>query len=69
MDARAERTRVTAGRVVERLAAQGFADPRDVATWDAKKITIRDASELTPEQAATVAEVKHVVTQYARRSR
>lgn len=52
-------TGVVARQVAERLAAIGFADPRDVVTWDAHSITIRDSSELTPEQAAAVSEIKY----------
>ena len=59
---RSERTGIEADHVLQRLAAVGLADPRDVVTWSSSGVTIRDSAELTPEQAATVAEVTHRVT-------
>lgn len=59
---RAERTKINADMVLRRLAALGLADPRDVVEWDEGDVTLRDSSELTVEQAATVAEVRRVVT-------
>jgi phage terminase small subunit len=48
---------VKAGRVLEELKRIGFSDLRDYVTWGPGGITLRASSELTPEQAAAVAEV------------
>jgi phage terminase small subunit len=55
---RSERTRVTTDDVLLRTAAPALVDPRSVVTWDKDGAIVRDSTELTPEEAATVAEIK-----------
>ena len=54
---RAERTEITADRVVTELAKIAFADPRDLMEWGPNGVALKDSSTLTEEQAAGVAEV------------
>ena len=54
---RAERTEITADRVVTELAKIAFADPRDLMEWGPNGVALKDCSTLTEEQAAGVAEV------------
>lgn len=60
--ARSKRTQVTADAVVERLAVVGFADPRDVVRWGPWGVEVHESDDLTPEQAAAVAEMTYRVT-------
>ena len=55
--ARAERTRVTADRVVKELAKVAFGDPRRLLTWGPKGIELRDSQALTEAEAALVSEI------------
>jgi len=57
MKARSERTRVTAGRILEELACLAFADLRDVADWGPEGVVARPAGALSREAARAVAEV------------
>lgn len=59
---REERTEVTADRVIEELAAVGFAKITDYASWDTKKgIVITDSKALSDAQAAGILEVTPVL--------
>jgi len=55
--AAAEKNAVTVERVVAELAKIAFASADDFFDWGPDGVTIRDKSELTPEQRAVVAEV------------
>lgn len=63
MDARSERTQVTADRVLQELARIGFADPRMVMSWGPNGVVLRDSSELTEDEAAIVSEVSETRTE------
>ncbi|AIB11794.1 hypothetical protein ABAZ39_07230 [Azospirillum argentinense] len=54
---RAERTNVTADRVLQELARMGLADLSDLAEWDAGTVRLRSSSELPPDLSAAVVEV------------
>ncbi len=63
---RVARLATTADDVVKKLVADAFADPRDVVTWTDEGVTLIDSADLTPEQAATIAEIKVVETKYGK---
>lgn len=63
MDERAERTKVTVDRVVTELARIGFADIRKIVAWDGNSVRVRPADELTPDDAACIAEIQELVTE------
>lgn len=54
---RAERTGITADRVLAELANIAFADPRDLMEWGPDGVTLKDSASLTAGQSASVAEV------------
>lgn len=59
-EAQAERRRqlgITEDRVLREYAKIAFADARDYMSWGKGGVILLDSSELTPEQAAAVAEV------------
>ena len=62
MAKRAERTQVTADRVVEEFAKIGFANSCDFFDWGPDGITVKGKADLTPEQQAAVAEVSQTTT-------
>lgn len=53
----AEKTGITAERVLNELALIGFSDPRAVMDWDCTAVTLKRSKDLTRDQAAMVAEV------------
>lgn len=55
---RSAKTGITAERVVQEIARIAFADPRDVAQWDALQVRARDSDELTDDAAAAISEIK-----------
>ena len=57
MAERAARTRITADRVLKEYARIAFADIRSYTKWNANSITLRDAKELSEDDAAAIAEV------------
>ena len=60
--ARAERTRVTADKVVTELAKVAFGDPRRLLSWGPGGVVLRDSAELTEAEAALVSEVSETRT-------
>lgn len=58
MRQRGERNGVMAERVVQELARMGFADVRDVASWDEKGITFKASADLTEDAARMIQSVK-----------
>lgn len=56
-EARAQRTEVTADRVLQELALIGFSDPRALMTWGAGGVILRESTELTDAEAALLSEV------------
>ena len=54
---RAERTEVTADRVVTELAKIAFADPRDLMEWGPDGLVLKDCRTIPDAAAATVSEV------------
>ena len=59
---RAQRTRVSADRVITELAKVAFGDPRRLFSWGPGGIDLRDSSELTEAEAALVSEVSETRT-------
>ncbi|MCH6587819.1 MAG: terminase small subunit, partial [Proteobacteria bacterium] len=59
---RAQRTRVSADRVVTELAKVAFGDPRRLFSWGPGGIELRESSELTEAEAALVSEVSETRT-------
>jgi len=61
---RAERTKITADRVLQELARVAFSNIKDFVTFDSDGIVrIKNSEDLTPEQAACIAEVTQVYTE------
>ncbi len=56
-NARAERTEITADKVLKELALIGFSNMADYAKWAGEGAYFYDSDDLTREQAAAVAEV------------
>ncbi len=61
--ARAERTRVTADKVVKELAKVAFGDPRRLLSWGPGGVILRESSDLSEADAALVSEISE--TRYA----
>ncbi len=59
---RAQRTRVSADRVVTELAKVAFGDPRRLVSWGPGGVELRESSELTEAEAALVSEVSETRT-------
>ena len=59
---RSARTGITADRVIKEIARIAFADPRAVMSWGPNGVTLRESSELSDDEAATVAEVAETWT-------
>lgn len=59
---RACRLRVTQDRVVQELAAIGFASMADVCRWSGDSLELLDSALLTTEQAAAIAEITETTT-------
>jgi len=59
---RAQRTRVSADRVVTEIAKVAFGDPRRLFSWGPGGIELRESSELTEAEAALVSEVSETRT-------
>jgi phage terminase small subunit len=59
---RAQRTRVSADRVVTELAKVAFGDPRRLFSWGPGGVELRESSELTEAEAALVSEVSETRT-------
>jgi len=57
MNARAERTEITADKVLKELGLIGFSNMADYAKWAGEGAYFYDSDDLTREQAAAVAEV------------
>ena len=55
--ARAARLGITTDRVLEELAKIAFSDIRQVATWTARDLTLKPASELSHDQSAIVSQI------------
>ena len=60
--ARSERTRITADRVLHELAAVAFARLSDVCTWSAAGPRLRPSGKLSDDAAAAVQEVSETAT-------
>ncbi len=64
MKERAERTEVTADKVVMELAKIAFSDMKKFATWGKNGVTLNDSGGLSEEDAACVSEVSETETQH-----
>lgn len=58
--ARAERTHVTAARVIEQYRRIGFSDIRHFVMWDKNGVTLRPHTSLRDEDASAIAEVRPI---------
>jgi phage terminase small subunit len=56
-DARAERLRITADRVLPELARIAFAEIGRLAEWGPDGVTLKPRREITPDDAAAIAEI------------
>lgn len=54
---RSRRTGITQDRVLRELAKISFAKMTDFADWDENGVRFKDSSELSPEDAACIAEI------------
>lgn len=61
---RSKRTEVTADRVLQELARIGFADVRNLFTWDADRTAFVPSEDLTEDEAAAIAEVQSETTTF-----
>ncbi|MCH8809873.1 MAG: terminase small subunit [Proteobacteria bacterium] len=61
-ETRAQRTRVSADRVVTEIAKVAFGDPRRLFSWGPGGVELRESSELTEAEAALVSEVSETRT-------
>ena len=59
----ATKLEITQERIAREYARLAFSDPRQVMTWGPDGVTLRPSSELTADEAATVAEVSQTVTE------
>ncbi len=59
---RAERTRVSADKVVKELAKVAFGDPRRLLSWGPDGVILRESSELSEADAALVSEISETRT-------
>ncbi|MCH8000595.1 MAG: terminase small subunit [Proteobacteria bacterium] len=59
---RAQRTRVSADRVITEIAKVAFGDPRRLFSWGPGGVELRESSELTEAEAALVSEVSETRT-------
>ena len=57
MEKRAQRTEITADRVLQELARIAFNDISELTTWSESRTRLMDSSTLTKDQTASVAEV------------
>ena len=64
MERRSERAEITADMVLRELAKIGFSSLRDFVAWGPQGVILKASSELTPEQAACVAEVSQTLTEH-----
>jgi phage terminase small subunit len=62
MNARSQRTEITADRVLEELAKLAFSDMRDFAKWSEAGVTLISSDQLSAEAAACVSEVSQTIT-------
>ena len=62
IEARSERTEITADQVLEELAKIGFANSGDFFEWGPDGIKVKPQADLTSEQQAAVAEVSETKT-------
>jgi len=59
----AERTAVSAERVIREYARLAFVDPRSIFTWGPGGVAVKDSAELSADDAVCVLEVSHEVTE------
>ena len=62
MARREVRTEISQDLVLEELRCIAFGDLRDAVDWGPGGVTLKSSAELTPEQAAAIAEVGETVT-------
>ena len=62
MDARSEKTEITAERVLKELGRVAFGNQRALMTWGPNGVKLRPSSALTEDEAAMVSEVAETET-------
>lgn len=63
MDKRAQRTEITADRVLQELAKIGFANMADYTVWGPNGVALKDSTQLTMDQTAAISEVSETITE------
>lgn len=61
-NARAERTKITADKVLRELARVGFGDARSILTWGETGVVLKPSDQLSDDDAAMVSEVTQTVS-------
>lgn len=59
----AAKAEITAERIINELAKIAFADMGNYATWGSRGITLKESTDLTPDQTAAVSELSETVTE------
>lgn len=62
MKKKADKLEITQERVLKELARVAFSDARKVMSWDAKGVTLKSSDEISDDDAATVSEVIHRIS-------
>lgn len=57
LDARSKRTAITKDRVLQEMARVAFADQASFATWGGGKVTLKDSSDLSPDDTVCVKKI------------
>ena len=64
LHAKSERAGITAERVLQELARVAFGTPRDLMTWGANGVVLKESETLTEDQVAQVSEVSESESQF-----
>ncbi len=62
IEKRSKRTEITQDKVLSEIAKLAFSDMNNYAQWGKDGVTLKDSSELSPEQTAAVSEVSESTT-------
>lgn len=59
----ADKTEITAEKIINELAKIAFADMRNYATWGGRGVSLKESKDLTPDQTAAVSELSETITE------
>lgn len=59
----AEKTEVTAERIVQELAKIAFSNMQDYAEWSRRGVVLKDSTDIAPDKAAAVSELTETTTE------